>query len=88
MCTSILIETTPTILERYYKDGRVYFIDKIVSSDGKILKISNAKDELEYLERHDETNKEYQALYNKIIELDNITKEYSIFLDKNHNKTR
>lgn len=50
--------------------------------------ISNAKDELEYLERHDETNKEYQALYNKIIELDNITKEYSIFLDKNHNKTR
>ncbi|MGN1378826.1 MAG: hypothetical protein ACI4XR_00270 [Bacilli bacterium] len=87
-CTSILTETTPTILERYYKDGRVYFIDKIVSSDGKILKISNAKDELEYLERLDETSKEYQDLYNKIIELDNITKEYSTFLDNNHNKTR
>lgn len=86
-CKTIITEKTPNILEKYLKDGRIYFIDVILSENGQVLKISNSNEELSFYERHLESTK-YSALYEKLKTLNNKKLNYDLFLERNFGKTR
>ena len=86
-CKTIITEKTPNILEKYLKDGRIYFIDVILSENGQVLKISNSNEELSFYERHLESTK-YSALYEKLKTLNNKKLNYDLFLEENFGKTK
>ena len=87
ICKTIITEKTPNILEKYLKDGRIYFIDVILSGNGQVLKISSASEELAFYERHLESTK-YSALYEKLKTLNNKKLNYDLFLERNFGKTK